>query len=129
MRYLITFLCLLMPGAVLAIEVSGDVSGVWVPENNPYEVVGDLRVPRESTLSIMPGCYIEFQGHYKFVVDSLATFSAGRHRGGLHRLHQRRYFGRLARHKVDVGWRRQRAGLLPLAVGSGGGGKSQRHSD
>jgi len=76
MRYLTIFLCTLLPGVVMAIEVSGDVSGVWGPDDNPYQVVGDLRVPRESTLAILPGCRIEFQGHYKFVVDSLATFSA-----------------------------------------------------
>lgn len=59
-------------GSARAIDVSGDVWGEWGPGNNPYLVTGDLRVPPESSLTILPGCRIEFQGHYKFAVDSLA---------------------------------------------------------
>ena len=65
-----------LPAIASGIEVSGDVWGTWSPENNPYEVVGQLRVPPESTLAIEPGVFVNFQGHYKFVVDSLATFLA-----------------------------------------------------
>jgi hypothetical protein len=60
----------------IAIQVSGDIWGVWNPSNNPYEVVGDLHVPRDSSLTIMPGCSIQFQGHYKMTVDSLAKLTA-----------------------------------------------------
>lgn len=63
----------LFPTIALAIEISGDVWGTWSPVNNPYEVVGDLRVPPESTLVIEPGVFVDFQGHYKFIVDTLAT--------------------------------------------------------
>ena len=59
-----------------AVQVSGDVWGEWTPNNNPYEVVGELRVPPESTLIINPGCYLDFKGHYKFIVDSIATLRA-----------------------------------------------------
>ena len=59
-----------------AIQVSGDVWGVWNADDNPYEVIGDLRVPPESTLIIEPGCYIDFQGHYKFIIDTSATLQA-----------------------------------------------------
>jgi len=59
-----------------AIEVEGDVWGVWTPDHNPYLVVGEVRVPRESTLTIEPGVFVDFQGHYKFIVDSLATLLA-----------------------------------------------------
>jgi len=61
---------------VSAIQVSGDVWGVWTADDNPYEVTGDLRVPQESTLVIQPGCYIDFQGHYVFLVDTSAVFQA-----------------------------------------------------
>ncbi|MFQ5869575.1 MAG: hypothetical protein ACE5JC_06710, partial [Candidatus Zixiibacteriota bacterium] len=62
-----------LPVIASGIEVSGDVWGTWSPVNNPYEVVGELRVPPESTLVIEPGVFVDFQGHYKFIVDSLAT--------------------------------------------------------
>jgi len=59
-----------------AIQVSGDVWGTWTTDNNPYEVIGDLRVPQCSTLVIGPGCYIDFQGHYKFLIDTMAVLQA-----------------------------------------------------
>lgn len=68
-----SFICV---SVATSIEVSGDVWGVWKPDENPYEVVGELRVPPGSTLVILPGCYIDFQGHYKFIIDSTALFQA-----------------------------------------------------
>jgi len=65
-----------LPVTASAIEVSGDVWGTWSPANNPYDVVGEIRVPPESTLVIEPGVFVDFQGHYKFIVDSLATLLA-----------------------------------------------------
>ena len=65
-----------MCSSAIAIQVSGDVWGVWSADDNPYEVTGDLRVPQESTLVIEPGCYIDFQGHYMFLVDTSAVFEA-----------------------------------------------------
>jgi parallel beta-helix repeat protein len=62
--------------SALSLDVSGDVWGVWSPDNNPYRVVGELRVPPGSSLVIQPGCFIDFQGHYKFMVDSTAILSA-----------------------------------------------------
>ncbi len=59
-----------------ATDVSGDVWGEWNSENNPYNVVGDLHVPRDSTLIINPGCEIIFQGRYSLLVDTSATFRA-----------------------------------------------------
>jgi hypothetical protein len=59
-----------------AIEVEGDVWGVWTPDHNPYLVVGEVRVPPESTLTIEPGVLVNFQGHFKFMVDSTATLTA-----------------------------------------------------
>jgi len=57
-------------------EVEGDISGTWTPANSPYFVVGELRVAPGSTLSIEPGCYIDFRGHYKLIVDTSATLVA-----------------------------------------------------
>ena len=64
------------PLTACAIDVSGDQWGIWTKENSPYNVVGEIRVPPESTLVIEPGIVINFQGHYKFIVDSSATLLA-----------------------------------------------------
>ena len=61
---------------VSATDVSGDVWGEWTSAGNPYNVVGDLRVPPGSTLVIGPGCYVEFQGYYEFLVDTSAVLQA-----------------------------------------------------
>jgi len=58
-----------------AIEIEGDIWGIWTPENNPYLVVGEIRVPPESTLTIEPGVLVNFQGYYKFIVDAGATLT------------------------------------------------------
>jgi len=62
--------------AAQATDVEGDVWGTWTKDNSPYNVVGEVRVPPESTLVIEPGVVVNFQGHYKFIVDSLATIQA-----------------------------------------------------
>jgi len=67
---------LLLPLTANATDVSGDQWGAWTKENSPYNVIGEVRVPPESTLVIEPGVLVNFQGHYKFVVDSLATLLA-----------------------------------------------------
>jgi len=79
MRALIMFLVtavVLFPLTANAIDVSGDQWGTWTKDNSPYNVVGEIRVPPESTLVIEPGIVVDFQGHYKFIVDSLATLLA-----------------------------------------------------
>jgi parallel beta-helix repeat protein len=79
MRALIMFLVsavVLFPLTADAIDVSGDQWGTWTRDNSPYNVVGEIRVPPESTLVIEPGIVVNFQGHYKFIVDSLATLVA-----------------------------------------------------
>jgi len=63
----------LSPLPASAIDVSGDQWGTWIRENSPYNVVGHVRVPPESTLVIEPGVVVDFLGYYKFRVDSLAT--------------------------------------------------------
>jgi len=59
-----------------ATDVEGDVWGTWTRENSPYNVIGEIRVPPESTLVIEPGILVNFKGHYKLIVDSLATLLA-----------------------------------------------------
>jgi len=79
MRIALTLLLaavVLFPLMANAIDVSGDQWGTWTKENSPYNVVGEIRVPPESTLVIEPGVLVDFQGHYKFIVDSLATLLA-----------------------------------------------------
>jgi len=63
----------LSPLPASTIDVSGDQWGTWIRENSPYNVVGHVRVPPESTLVIEPGVVVDFLGYYKFRVDSLAT--------------------------------------------------------
>ncbi|MFQ5869090.1 MAG: hypothetical protein ACE5JC_04225 [Candidatus Zixiibacteriota bacterium] len=67
---------LLFPLTACATDVSGHQWGTWTKENSPYNVVGPIRVPPESTLVIEPGVVVDFQGHYKFKVDSSATLLA-----------------------------------------------------
>jgi len=55
-------------------QVSGDVWGVWDSTMNPIEVIGELRVPPDSSLYIGPGCYIEFQDYYALTLDTSAAF-------------------------------------------------------
>jgi len=79
MRVALTFLLaavVLFPLTAKAIDVWGDQWGTWTRDNSPYNVVGEIRVPPESTLVIEPGVLVNFQGHCKFIVDSLATLLA-----------------------------------------------------
>jgi hypothetical protein len=57
-----------------ATQVSGDIWGTWDSTMNPIEVVGELRVPPDSSLTIGPGCYIEFQDYYALTLDTSAAF-------------------------------------------------------
>ena len=73
---LVVVITLLLPPAAHSIDVSGDQWGTWTKENSPYNVVGEVHVPGESTLVIEPGVLVNFQGHYKLMVDSLAMLRA-----------------------------------------------------
>lgn len=52
-----------------AIQVSGNQSGVWSVDNNPYEVIGDVIVPVGSTLTIQPGVIIRAMGNYQITAQ------------------------------------------------------------
>jgi hypothetical protein len=47
----------------------GDVSGTWALGGSPYEIQGEITIPDGLTLTIEPGVLVEFQGHYKFIVE------------------------------------------------------------
>lgn len=79
MRSLIAILVaavVLFPLTAHAIDVWGDQWGIWTRDNSPYNVVGEIRVPPESTLIIEPGVIVTFKGYYKFIVDTAATLEA-----------------------------------------------------
>ncbi len=48
---------------------AGNVSGTWDLVGSPYLIEGEIEIPNGETLTIDPGCLIEFQGHYKFNVQ------------------------------------------------------------
>ncbi|MCX6153787.1 MAG: hypothetical protein NT007_06490 [Candidatus Kapabacteria bacterium] len=48
---------------------SGNVSGNWTVTGSPYKISGHIFVPSGLTLSISPGVRVEFQGHYKVLVQ------------------------------------------------------------
>jgi len=47
----------------------GDVYGTWSINGSPYQVMGDIAIPNDSTLSVDPGVMVEFQGHYALFVQ------------------------------------------------------------
>jgi putative cofactor-binding repeat protein len=65
---ILLLLSLIKPTYVFATDVSGPVSGVWTLAGSPYNVVGDIFLPANRTLTIEPGVQVIFQGWYKFVI-------------------------------------------------------------
>lgn len=49
--------------------LGGDVYGNWSVDGSPYQVMGDITIPNDSTLAIDPGVMVEFQGHYALYVQ------------------------------------------------------------
>lgn len=54
----------------------GGVSGTWKKAKSPYTVTGDIRVPKNKTLTIEPGVVVKFAGHFSFTVGYRATLKA-----------------------------------------------------
>ncbi len=65
----LTILCTVLGG----IEVSGNQSGTWTSDNNPYQVVGDITVPSGSTLEIEAGVNVEVMGDYRIQAEGCIT--------------------------------------------------------
>jgi hypothetical protein len=57
-------------------SVNGYVSGKWLKSQSPFNVIGDIKIPKGERLEIESGVAILFQGHYSFTVDSLAILMA-----------------------------------------------------
>ncbi|MDP2173038.1 MAG: right-handed parallel beta-helix repeat-containing protein [Candidatus Cloacimonadaceae bacterium] len=66
--FLIACLFSLALGA-FAIEVSGSQSGIWDPQNNPYQVIGDITVPSGGSLIIQPGVIVQLMGIYRITAQ------------------------------------------------------------
>lgn len=49
-----------------SITVSGNVSGVW--DVDSVYVLDNISIPNDETLTIEPGVYVEFHGHYSVQV-------------------------------------------------------------
>jgi parallel beta-helix repeat protein len=73
--FIVGLLLALLLFPLIANAVEGDVWGTWTGPDTVY-VTGEIRVPPGSTLVIDPGVTVNFQGHYKFFVDSSATLRA-----------------------------------------------------
>lgn len=46
----------------------GAVSGIWMPENSPYYINGDIQIPSGAVLEIKPGTEVRFMGAFEFDV-------------------------------------------------------------
>ncbi|MCB5256142.1 MAG: right-handed parallel beta-helix repeat-containing protein, partial [Candidatus Cloacimonetes bacterium] len=63
--YITLLFAFILCSALSALDVSGEQSGTWSPENNPYILVGDVSVPAGSTLSIEPGVLVQAMGNFR----------------------------------------------------------------
>jgi len=63
-KLLIIFCVFIFSISLIAIEVSGNQSGIWSPDNNPYNMVGEITVPVGETLEIQAGVELIAMGNY-----------------------------------------------------------------
>jgi parallel beta-helix repeat protein len=64
--FLLLFFCF---SSLIGIEVSGNVSGIWSAENNPYEIIGDITILEGEQLEIIADVYITVMGDYQITVE------------------------------------------------------------
>lgn len=57
-------------------SVSGNLSGVWVPDFNPYIISGDIEIAEENELQINEGVEIQFAEDVQFTVKGLLVADA-----------------------------------------------------
>ncbi len=72
MKYLICVFILIFCSTLLFSQTTipgGFVSGTWDLIGSPYLIEGKITIPDGQTLTIDPGCLVEFQEHYKFNVQ------------------------------------------------------------
>ncbi|MFO7659556.1 MAG: right-handed parallel beta-helix repeat-containing protein [Candidatus Cloacimonadaceae bacterium] len=65
----IIFLLSLSILSISAIQVSGNQSGTWTVDNNPYQIIGDVTVPTGTTLTVQPGVYVEALGNFQITAE------------------------------------------------------------
>jgi hypothetical protein len=66
-----------LTGSVLAFSMAsaqtvvpgGNVSGLWTISGSPYLIEGEITIPAGEILFIDPGVEVNFQGHYKLIVN------------------------------------------------------------
>ena len=67
--FLFSFITLTIISKAQTVIPPGDVSGTWTLGGSPYEIQGEITIPFLETLTIEPGVLVEFQGHYKFIIE------------------------------------------------------------
>ncbi len=67
-KILISFCVLIFTISLSAIDVSGNQSGIWSPDNNPYNMIGEITVPAGETLEIQAGVELIAMGNYRITV-------------------------------------------------------------
>ncbi|MCX6640688.1 MAG: right-handed parallel beta-helix repeat-containing protein [bacterium] len=60
---------LAIPSLLYATDVSGPVTGTWTLSGSPYNVVGEITIPANQSLTIEPGVQVIFQRWYKFIIN------------------------------------------------------------
>ena len=69
-----TIFYLLVLTAVVSADTiipGGYVSGTWTTGGSPFLIEGEITVHTDSTLTIQSGVEVNFQGHYKFIVEGI----------------------------------------------------------
>lgn len=64
-KLLVVFCVFIFTISLIAIDVFGNQSGVWSPDNNPYNMIGEITVPAGETLEIQAGVELIAMGNYK----------------------------------------------------------------
>ncbi|MBC8415520.1 MAG: right-handed parallel beta-helix repeat-containing protein [Candidatus Cloacimonetes bacterium] len=64
-KLLISSILTLFTISLIAIDVSGNQSGIWSPDNNPYNMIGEITVPAGETLEIQAGVELIAMGNYR----------------------------------------------------------------
>jgi hypothetical protein len=83
-KFLAFLLAVAAIAAIAAAEThvpAGPVSGVWNAFNSPYLIEGNINIPAEDSLTMMPGTVVIFQNVYTF--DVYGTLNVNGQAGGL----------------------------------------------
>lgn len=67
--FFIALLCLPFIGKAQTVLSGGDMSGTITKAQSPYRVTGDIRVPKDSTLTIEAGVYLDFDSAKLIRID------------------------------------------------------------